>query len=69
MRLGLLLRDPGHDVLFDGWRRPPYQPRHGKPPALARAVRSAVTAVGPVLERYLGAGEDEPVPGAARPAS
>ena len=68
MGLGWLLPDPGHDVLFDGWNRPSYRPRHGKPPALVRAVRSAVAVIGPVLERYLGAGEEEAVPGAARPA-
>jgi hypothetical protein len=69
MRLGWLLPDPAQDVLFDGWKKPPYQPRHGKPPAVLRATRSAVTVVVPVLDRYLGASGEEAVPGAARPAS
>ncbi len=69
MRLGWLLPDPAHDVLFYGWKKPPYHPRHGKPPAVFRATRATVGVIGPVLERYLGAGDDEAVPGAARPAS
>jgi len=69
MRVGWLLPDPEHEVLFDGWKRPPYRPRHGKPPMLLRAARSAVAVVGPVLERYLGAGDEDAVRGAARPAS
>lgn len=69
MRLAWLLPDPAHDVLFDGWKRPPYRPRHGKPPVVLRATRSVGAVIGPVLVRYLGAGDKEAVPGAARPAS
>lgn len=69
MQLGWLLPDPAQDVLFDGWKKPLYHPRHGKPPAVLRATRATAAVIGPVLVRYLGTGDDKAMPGAARPAS
>lgn len=69
MHLGWIVPDPSQEVLYDGWKKPPYRPRHGKPPAVLRATRSAVLVVGPVLDRYLGAGGKEAVRGTARPVS
>jgi hypothetical protein len=69
MVLSWVVPDTRYDVLFDGWRRVPYRPRHGKPPLLVRVVEWAAQALGIVRERYLGAAEEETITGAARPAS
>jgi len=64
-----LLPDASYLVLFEGWHRAPYQPRHGKPPLLARVARSAAALVGAARERYLGTSGSDGLPGNARPAS
>ena len=62
--------DTRYDVLFDGWRRVPYRPRHGKPPAIVRAVEWATEALRMAGERYVGLAEEETITGAAtRPAA
>jgi len=69
MRLAWLLPDTSQEVLFDGWNKPPYRPRHGKPPLVTRAARTAGGAIGLARERYLGASEEDGFPRATRPAS
>lgn len=69
MPLDWLLPDSSYLVLSEGWRRPPYLPRHGKPPLLMRLARSAAAAIGAVRERYLGTNGHDGLPGKARPAS
>lgn len=70
MRFGWLLPDASYQVLFEGWDRQQYRPRHGKPPLVVRGAYSAAVAVGRARERYLGATEDESLAGAAgRPRS
>jgi len=69
MVLSLMVPDTRYDVLFDGWRRMPYRPRHGKPPALVRTVAWATEAARAASERYIGIVEEEPITGAASPAA
>jgi hypothetical protein len=61
--------DTRYDVLFDGWRRVPYRPRHCKPPAVVRAVEWATETLRVASERYIGLAEEETITGAARPAA
>jgi hypothetical protein len=63
MGLGWLLPDAGYQVLSDGWRRPAYRPRHGKPPLAVRSAHSAAVAIGWARERYLGGSDEDLVPG------
>lgn len=65
MLLAWLLPDVSYRVLFDGWDRSPYLPRHGRPPLLARMAYSAAATVSAARERYLGS---DGLPGAARSA-
>ena len=67
--LGWLLPDVTHQVLFEGWDRQHYRPRHGKPPFMVRSANTAVNVLERARERYLGAGEDESLSGAASTAS
>ncbi len=69
MVLSWVVPDTRYDVLFDGWRRVPYRPRHGKPPLVVRAVEWATQALRMARERYVGAAEEEPMTGAARRAA
>jgi len=71
MLLGWLLPDAGHQVLFEGWDRQQYRPRHGKPPLVVRGAYTAAEAIGRARERYLGTVEEEAMAGAAgrRPRS
>ena len=62
---GWLLPDVSHQVLFEGWDRQHYRPRHGKTPFMVRGAYSAVTAFGRARERYLGAADEEGLAGAA----
>jgi hypothetical protein len=62
---GWLLPDASHQVLFDGWDRQHYRPRHGRPPFMMRGAYSAASAFGRARERYLGDAEDEGLAGAA----
>ncbi len=64
MLLGWLLPDASHQVLFEGWGRQQYRPRHGRPPLVVRGAYSAAAAVGKARERYLGTVEDEARSGA-----
>jgi hypothetical protein len=64
-----MLPDASYLVLFEGWRREPYQPRHGRPPLLARLTRSAAGLVSAARERYLGTNDNDGLPSAARPAA
>ena len=57
MRWGWLLPDASYQVLYDGWERQPYRPRHGKPPFVIRGAYSAAMAFSRARERYLGAVE------------
>ena len=59
MRLGWLLPDASHQVLFEGWDRQQYRPRHGRPPLVVRGAYSAAGALGRARERYLGTVEEE----------
>ena len=59
MLLGWLLPDASHQVLFEGWDRQQYRPRHGKPPLVVRGVYTAAAASGRARERYLGTVEEE----------
>jgi len=67
MLFAWILPNPSHDVVFEGWRRSPYRPRHGKPPLLLRALFAAVTVVAAMGVRYLGTSEDEGI--TARPVA
>jgi hypothetical protein len=64
-----LLPDASYLVLFDGWRKPPYRPRHGKPPLPARMVHLAAGLISAIAERYLGTSPSDGLPGTARPAA
>jgi hypothetical protein len=64
MLLGWLLPDASYQVLFEGWDRQQYRPRHGKPPLVVRGAYSAAVAFGRARERYLGTIEDEARSGA-----
>lgn len=66
---GWLLPDASHQVLFEGWDRLQYRPRHGKTPFMVRSAYSAVSAIGRARVRYLGAAEEEGLPGAAAGAT
>ena len=59
MRWGWLLPDASYQVLYDGWERQPYRPRHGRTPFVIRGAYSAAMAFSRARERYLGAGEDD----------
>lgn len=61
---GWLLPDASHQVLFEGWDRQEYRPRHGKQPFMVRSAHSAVSVFGRARERYLGAAEEEGLAGA-----
>lgn len=69
MLRGWLLPDSSYEVLHEGWERPPYRPRHGKPPLYVRAGQAVSTAVTVARERYWGAAEEDALTGAPRPAS
>ena len=51
---GWLLPDVSHQVLFEGWDRQHYRPRHGKPPFMVRGAYSAVIAFGRGLPKGRG---------------
>lgn len=61
----LLPDDTHHQVLYEGWDRQQYRPRHGKPPFMVRGAYTAATAIGRARVRYLGAAEQEGLAGAA----
>ncbi|HEX9065675.1 MAG TPA: hypothetical protein VF843_11245 [Streptosporangiaceae bacterium] len=65
MRWGWLLPDASYQVLYDGWERQSYRPRHGKPPFVIRGAYSAAMAFSRARERYLGAADEEFLAGAA----
>ena len=69
MLLAWLLPDASYLVLFEGWGRPPYVPRHGKPPLPVRMARRAAVAITAARERHLGADGQDSLPGPARPAA
>jgi hypothetical protein len=69
MLFAWLLPDASYVVLFEDWRRRPYLARHGKPPLLARAVRSVAGAVSVVGERYTGPDGSDGLPSEVHPAS
>ena len=58
MLFSWLLPDASYQVLFEGWDRQHYRPRHGKPPLVVRGAYSAAAAIGRARERYLGIEED-----------
>lgn len=64
-----MLPDASYLVLFEGWNRPRYLPRHGKPPMLARMAGSAAALIGAARERCLGADGNDGLPSTAHPAS
>ncbi len=64
MLFGWLLPDASHQVLFEGWDRQQYRPRHGKPPLVVRGAYSAAVVIGRARERYLGVVEEESRSGA-----
>jgi hypothetical protein len=63
MGLGWLLRDDSDQVLSDAWRRLAYRPRHGKRPLALRSVNTAAAAIEWARERYMGAGDEDGLPG------
>ena len=65
MRWGWLLPDASYEVLYDGWRRRSYQPRHGKRPFAIRGAYSLAMVLWRARERYLGAVEQESLAGAS----
>lgn len=73
MRLAWLLPNSSDTLLRDGWKRPIYQPKHCKPPLVARTWQTLGTAFADARDRYLGFGEDEALTDALtrapRPAS
>lgn len=66
---GWLLPDATHQVLFEGWDRQQYRPRHGKAPIMVRGAHTAASAIERARVRYLGAAEEEGLAGAAAAAS
>ena len=62
---GWLLPDATHQVLFEGWDRQQYRPRHGKAPIMVRGAHTAASAIERARVRYLGAAEEEGLAGAA----
>ena len=64
MRWGWLLPDASYEVLYEGWERQSYEPRHGRPPFVIRGVYSAAMAMVRARARYLGAVDEEAVVGA-----
>ena len=64
-----MLPDASYLVLFEGWNRTPYRPRHGKPPLPARLAGSAAALVSAARERYLGTSDSDGLPTSAHPAS
>jgi hypothetical protein len=64
MRWGWLLPDASYEVLYDGWERQSYGPRHGRPPFVIRSAYSAAMALVRARARYLGVVDDEAVAGA-----
>jgi hypothetical protein len=62
---GWLLPDAAHQVLFEGWDRQHYRPRHGKPPIMVRGAHTAATAIGRARVRYLGTADEAGVAGTA----
>jgi hypothetical protein len=71
MLFSWLLPDASYQVLFEGWDRQQYRPKHGKPPLAVRGAYSAAAVIGRARERYLGTAEDEALSGAGgrRPQS
>lgn len=69
MRWGWLLPDASCEVLYDGWERQSYHPRHGKSPFVMRGAYSVAMALWRARERYLGAVEDESLAGAGAAAA
>ncbi len=69
MLQGWLLPDRSYLVLREGWDRPAYRPRHGRPPLVARAGQGLASAFLVARERYLGAAEEDAMTSAPRPAS
>ena len=59
-----MLPDASYEVLYDGWERQSYEPRHGRPPFVIRGVYSAAMAMVRARARYLGAVDEEAVAGA-----
>jgi hypothetical protein len=66
---GWLLPDASDQVLFEGWDRQHYRPRHGRPPLMVRGAYTAASAIERARVRYLGAAEEEGLAGAAAAAS
>jgi hypothetical protein len=71
MLFSWLLPDASYQVLFEGWDRQHYRPRHGKPPLAVRVAYFAAAVIGRARERYLGTVDDEALSGAGgrRPRS
>ncbi len=69
MLLAWLLPDASHGVLRDGWTRPAYRPRHGRPPLVVRTALTLAAVGSAARERYLGAREEESAAGAPRPVA
>jgi hypothetical protein len=69
MLLAWLLPDASHPELFEGWDRPPYLPRHGKPPLPVGMARWAVAAIAAARDRNLSTDGNDGLPEATRPAS
>lgn len=65
MRWGWLLPDSSDQVLFEGWQRQSYRPRHGRPPFVVRGAYSAAMVFSRARERYLGVVDEEPAAGQA----
>jgi hypothetical protein len=53
-----LLPEASYPAAREGWTRPPYQPRHGKPPPIMRAGLAAMAAGAVLGRRFFGDAED-----------
>ena len=69
MLLAWLLPDSSSTLLRDGWNRPAYRPRHCRPPLVVRACQALSVTLIDAREKYLGAGEEDAMTTAPRPAS
>jgi len=63
MVLGWLLPDAGGQEISEQWSRTAYRPRHGRPPLTVRGLQAAGAAAGRARRRYLGAADEEGLPG------
>jgi hypothetical protein len=69
MLLAWLLPESSSTLLYDGWKRPIYRPKHCRPPLVVRIWQTLGVVFADARDRYLGLGEEEAMTRAPRPAS